>query len=280
MAVYLVTGRLGAGKSLVAVGKAREYAEAGRRVAANFHIDLAPVARRRGSKVSQASVTVIPARPSALELASLGVGGEREERAGLLILDECGTFLNAREWSAKDRKEVIHWLLHSRKLGWDVMLLVQHQSMLDKQIREAVCEFLVTCRRLDRMKIPIVSWLLPWKVTWPRVHVAQVRYGLGVNDPTAETWIYRGVELFACYSTKWVSVADTGEGCYSVLPALLTKWRYEVLKRGFLLRLLRGPGAGARKVVKVKNPLLVLLSRLPAGERMKHWHRLHALGAV
>ncbi|MFK4136821.1 zonular occludens toxin domain-containing protein, partial [Pseudomonas luteola] len=36
MAVYFVTGKLGSGKSLVAVGKIRDYMIAGRRVATNL----------------------------------------------------------------------------------------------------------------------------------------------------------------------------------------------------------------------------------------------------
>ncbi len=220
MTVYLVVGRLGSGKSLAAVGRAIDYASSGRRVAANFHLDFAPVARRAKSPLARAVVDVLPARPSSADLVALGIGGPREDRAGLVILDECSTFLNARAWNERDRAAFIEWFMHSRKLGWDVLFIVQHQSMLDKQVREN-CEMLVTVRRLDKMKIPILSWILPFKM--PRLHIAQVRYGLGPTDPTAEHWVYRGTGYFRCYDTKWISGVDC-PGAYSVLPARITKF--------------------------------------------------------
>ena len=141
-----------------------------------------------------------------------------------MILDECGTFLNARQWQGEQRLLLIEWFLHSRKLGWDIIFIVQHQSMLDKQVREAICEFLVTVRRLDKMRVPVLSWFLPIK--FPQVHVAQVRYGLGLHDMTAEHWIFRGKNLYACYDTQWMSEAGE-QGTYSVLPAELSKFRYQ-----------------------------------------------------
>lgn len=223
MSVYLLTGRLGSGKSLAAVGKAVEYAAKGRRVVTNFFLDLAPAAHRSGTNLAKASVRVIPSRPTADDLNALGRGGPNEHEAGLLILDECGTFLNARQWQGGGRNALIDWFLHSRKLGWDIILICQHQAMLDKQIRDAMCEFLVTVRRLDKMKIPVISWLIPVKL--PQVHVAQVRYGLGPNDPTSDHWVFRGKNLYACYNTEWISDASE-QGVYSVLPAELSKFRY------------------------------------------------------
>lgn len=224
MAVYMLTGRLGAGKSLAAVSKAVEYAAKGRRVVTNFFLDLAPVAHRSGTNLARSAPLVISARPTAADLRALGRGGPTEHEAGLLILDECATFLNSRQWQGSGRNELIEWFLHSRKLGWDIILIVQHQAMLDKQIRDALCEFLVTVRRLDKMKIPVISWLIPFKM--PQVHIAQVRYGLSPNDPTADHWVFRGKNLYPCYSTEWISDAAE-QGSYSVLPAELSKFRYQ-----------------------------------------------------
>jgi len=222
MSVYLLTGRLGSGKTLAAVGKIREYASLGRKVATNFYVDLAPATHRGGTNLSKTVVTVLPSRPTAKDLSFLGRGGPNEHEAGLLVLDECGTFLNSRQWQGTGRNELIDWFLHSRKLGWDIILIVQHQAMLDKQIRDAMCEFLVTVRRLDKMKVPVISWLVP--VKFPQVHIAQVRYGLSPNDATADHWVFRGKNLYACYDTKWISdISD--QGVYSVLPAEYTKFR-------------------------------------------------------
>lgn len=234
MSVYVVTGRLGSGKSLLSVARMADYAAEGRRVASNFHVDFSPISRHAGTKLALASVTVIPDRPSAADLDALGRGGPSEDRAGLLVLDECATFLNSRTWAGPGREALIDWLLHSRKKKWDVILIVQHQSMLDKQVREALGEHLCTMRRLDKFRIPFVSWAIPIRL--PRMHVGQVRYGMSPADPMADWWYARGNNYFDCYSTEWVSQAVTN-GLYSVLPAQLSKHRY-VQQRPLLPRLL------------------------------------------
>lgn len=282
MTVYLVTGKLGSGKSLVAVGRAVDYASQGRKIVANFAIDLSQFPHRRGSKIADVACGVIPSRPTASDLLALGVGGETEETAGLLILDEAATFLNSRDWNSADRKGVIDWFLHSRKLKWDVILICQHQSLLDKQVRESVCEMLVTCNRLDRLSVPVISWFTSIKL--PRIHVAKVRYGLGVNDLKAETWTYRGNHLFAVYQTQ--EIFDGVEsGPYTMLPPRLSKWRYIKPRKTiteWLLEEWDKPAVNPlpRPPLKPKTRLVELLASLPADQREKHWTRLSALGAI
>lgn len=239
MSVYLVTGRLGSGKSLASVERAIEYASKGRRVVANFHLDLAPITVSRKEKISDQVVEVIPSRPSSKDLKGLGRGGKSEHDAGLLILDECSLFLNSRHWNDKDRHEVLDWFVHSRKLGWDVLLITQHQNQIDKQVRESVCEYLVVCKRMDKLSLPVINWFFKG-VTLPRVHIAFVRYGLEPTAPIAERWIYRGNGWFKCYSTEWISQAEMIGGYYSVLPARLSKWRYIPLPPSLPVRLALG----------------------------------------
>ncbi len=47
----------------------------------------------------------------------------------LVVLDECGTWLNTREWQDKSRQNLIDWMLHSRKKGWDIILIVQDLAL-------------------------------------------------------------------------------------------------------------------------------------------------------
>lgn len=224
MTVYLVTGRLGSGKSLAAVGRMVDYLRKGRRVVANFHVDVSSVCITPKERLSRGVVEVIPDRPNSQVLLGLGRGGPSEHEAGLLVLDECATFLNSRQWSGQDRAAVVDWFLHTRKLGWDVILIVQHQSMLDKQLREAICEYLVVVKRADKLRLPVIGWIA--KVSLPRFHIAFVRYGMEPTAPIAERWIYRGNSLFAAYDTRWLSDATMAAGHYSVLPATLSRWRY------------------------------------------------------
>lgn len=216
--IYVLTGPVGSGKSMMGTQRGIDYASQGRRVAANYHIDFASIALRRGSALSRAACEVLPDRPTAGDLDALGTGGPSEEKAGLIIIDEAGTFLNARTWGAEDRAAIIRWMLLSRKRRWDMILIVQALGILDKQIREAVVEVTGRLRRLDRVKVPGT------RISLPRVHLATMRYGTNPSDVVIERWWSRGDEAVKCYDTT--ALFENQAGAYTVLPATLTKWRY------------------------------------------------------
>jgi hypothetical protein len=209
MPVTLVTGKLGGGKTLVCVGKIRDALLEGRRVATNLDLNLEFLLP---AKCRRLVCQRLPDKPAVSDLDLLGIGNESmdESKNGLIVLDELGTWLNSRQWGDKSRQAVIDWLLHSRKKGWDVIFISQHQNLIDKQVREAVIEFLVTCRRLDRLPIPFVGWIIRslsgglLTGRMPRIHVGIVRYGMAIDSLVVERWIYRGVELYRAYNTRQV----------------------------------------------------------------------------
>lgn len=215
--IYIVTGKLGSGKSLLTVQRMIDYAAEGRRIAANFPVDFAPICLTPTSALSKNFVTVLPSIPTSQQLLSLGQGGEFEDKAGCLVLDECAQFLNSRQWQGEDRTELINWLLHARKRCWDVFLIVQHERMLDKQVRDALAEYVVTLKRTDRLKIPF----MPFKL--PRFHIGTVRYGLEPNAMIADRWLTRGTQPMQCYDTRTI-FSDATNAMYSTLPATHTKW--------------------------------------------------------
>jgi len=207
MAIYCVTGKLGGGKTLACVGRIRDALLEGKRIATNLDLHLDKLIP---STLSRADVIRLPDRPTVDDFEFIGVGNPSadESRNGLLVLDELGAWLNARSWADKQRQAVIDWLLHSRKKGWDVYLIVQHPKMLDSQAREGLAEFLVTCRRLDRIRVPYVGGLLGMitgkPVTGPKIHVATVRYGMDKDALISDRWVYRGRELYEAYDTLQV----------------------------------------------------------------------------
>ncbi|WP_337223689.1 zonular occludens toxin domain-containing protein, partial [Escherichia coli] len=134
MAVYVVTGKLGSGKTLVSVSRIQERLAKGCPVATNLDLKLhnMPTVGRYAKKTR---VIRIPDKPSLNDLLAIGTGNTSydESRNGLLVLDECGTWFNSRSWGDKDRQPVIDWFLHARKLGWDIIFLIQDISIMDKQ---------------------------------------------------------------------------------------------------------------------------------------------------
>jgi len=244
MPVYLVSGKLGSGKSLACVGRIRDAVREGRRVATNLDLNLDKLFKPQAGKpvrsdgssawVQPVDVQRLPDKPTAFDLDCIGVGNASydESKNGLLVLDELGSWLNAREWADKSRQGVIDWLIHSRKKGWDVYLIVQDVSLIDKQVRSALVEYLVICRRFDRMRIPFFGWFLNFisggfiKGYMPKMHFGIVRYGVSPDAVVAERWLYLGKDLYAGYDTRQVFSSDYGCGVYSFLPPWHTTGRY------------------------------------------------------
>lgn len=273
MTVYIVTGKLGSGKNLAAVGRIRQYLERGLPVATNIDLNL-PVLMRGRRKCG--IVTRLPDFPSPDDLEGLGAVDNKsnEENNGALVLDECGVLLNAREWGDKGRQRIIDWMLHSRKLGWDVYLIVQSMTLLDKQLREALAELVVTVRRTDRIQIPLFGTLIRWlsggwlKGKLPRIHVCSVRYGFGPSSAHAETWTFRGDEFFGAYPTKQRFTRHYDAGPYCLLPR---DW----------------PGTKAAKprprsgpALPPKVPAVERLLSLPPDDRIVAWKELQRAGIV
>lgn len=209
MAVYFITGKLGAGKSLAAVEKIRLALLAGKRVATN--LDVFP--EHLVPSTNRTPIIRLPDKPRVVDLQACGYGCDEKDytgkKFGCMVLDEVASWFNTRAWNDKERAPVIEWFLHARKLRWDVYFLVQDIEAVDKQLREALCEHLVRCRRLDRFALPVVGRLIKLltgkTATMPQIHCATVYYEDRI-DPLmfVERWWYRGKDLYAGYDTGQV----------------------------------------------------------------------------
>jgi hypothetical protein len=212
MPYWVVTGKLGSGKTLVTIGKMHDYMRQGRRVASNIDLDMDQI-YKKGLKTI-VDYTRVPDKPTCHDMDMLGNGydvdsGYDEHKTGLIVLDELATWLNARSWNDPDRKAFIDWCVHARKLGWDVIFIVQDVSMIDKQVRDALCEYLVICKRTDRVK------LFGFKP--PKVHVGKVYYGDTATGDPVERWFYRGKEYYSAYDTAQVFSAMYDKSTYCPL---------------------------------------------------------------
>lgn len=217
MTVYMVTGKLGGGKSLIATRRIQEYLEQGRRVVTNLDLFTHNLI---GPDSEAPPIVRLPDKPSASDLASIGKGHDlkkhAEDRFGLVVLDELGSWLNSRTWNDKARLGVIDWCIHARKMRWDLIFLVQNISMIDAQVRDALCEYLVVCRRTDRLTIPLTNFHPP------KIHSGRVYYGDREDKELfQERWLYKGTKLYNAYDTEQAFVPPDfyQHGCgYSLLP--------------------------------------------------------------
>lgn len=235
MAVWFVTGKLGGGKTLGAVHRVQKYLNQGRTVATNLDLFLEHMINP-DSKACK--VFRIPDKPSPDDFDALPLGYEGEyqgeHKNGLIVLDECGTWFNARNWNDKGRAEIINWVIHARKKRWDLIFIVQDISVVDKQAREMFAEHVVYCRRTDRFNIPFVGFIFKMffgeTLPIPKYHIGFVHYGDSPNSPLVDRWGYRGESLYAAYNTEQVFLpfTSTNSACafHTVLPPWYVYGRY------------------------------------------------------
>lgn len=246
MAVYVITGGLGAGKSLMAMSKMRDALQKGLRVATNMDIRLEHLV---GGKRIRYDVQRLPDYPQLEHFEAIGDGyhddGQRfdEKRFGWIFLDEVATFLNSREWNmdpndegpkegaqkraVQKRMALIKWLRHCRKHRWHLVLVTQGLSSLDAQVRNELVEHEVQCRRMDRLTVPFVSSITKLlgigAVRPPQVHVGIVYYHELSPPRKVETWYLPDASsLYPAYNTQQVLDGD----ClgYSVLDGRHAPW--------------------------------------------------------
>lgn len=289
MAVYLVTGKLGTGKSKWCTRRAQQAIKAGRRVASNmdFYLD------KLNPKTRKARYTRLPDKPSARDFEAMGHGNPDsydEERNGLLILDELGSWLNSRQSLDGARKATVDWMIHARKFGWDVLLIVQSAMMIDKQVREGIGEYTVTCYRLDKLKLPLIGGLLDMFYEGagrlPRLHVASTRLALGPGTShVVDRDFFKGDDLHAAYDTRQVFVENPEAAAFTALSPLY--FTPPPVRATWWTRLRSLAGAKRAPVTqplppqpKPKHPAVQWLMRFPPDVRIREYGRLQRLGAI
>ena len=224
MAVYIVTGKLGAGKTLLLVMRILDYLKKRRRVAVNIDVKMNKLCKadNRYSRLVR-----LPDLPSAEDLIGLGMGCDTydEEQFGGIFLDEAGVWLNSRDWNSGGRTDLLKFFLFLRKRRWDLWLCVQNVNVIDKQVRESIAEHVVYINRWDRIKLPFpIGPLLRlftlglFKGRLPKMHQAIVKYGAKFNSPKVDDWFYRGEEFYSYYDTTQEYDKGYDKGPYSMLP--------------------------------------------------------------
>lgn len=286
MTDYAFTGKKGTGKSKHAVLKARDrYLSKGRPVATNLDIDLSAMFGPR----SRITYVRVPDKPCEFDLLAVGHGNPDsydEDLNGALILDELGTWFNARTFNDKGRAGALDYLAHARKHGWDCFYIMQDIAQVDKQLRESFIEQTVRHTRFDKVRVPFVggflSLLFGEKVGYlPRFHAAVSRAGTSPQDLVCDRIFFKGRDIEKCYDTRQVFQQSYAHGTHSVLSPWHIEGRFmEPAAPTYWARLLawwRSPSKPAPRVpVTVPDPayarVLHLARSLPSDRRI-YWVR-------
>lgn len=246
MAVYIVTGKLGSGKTLLAVQKIQDYLRAGRSVAVNIDVRMEKLCKpdNRYSRLVR-----LPDLPTADDLIGLGMGCEvyDEAKFGGIFLDEAGVWLNSRDWNSGGRGDLLKFFLFLRKRRWDLWLLVQNIGAIDKQVRDSIAEHVVYLNRWDRIKVPFFGLLGRilslglWSGRLPKLHHAVVKYGAKHGAMKVDEWYYRGEDFYDFYDTTQEYDKGYDKGSYSMLPPGYWRRRTPAATRnlGFYMRTTR-----------------------------------------
>lgn len=297
MSDFLITGKKGNGKSIFAVGVIVDALKAGKRVCTNLDLHLDKM--NAYWKLEPNQLLRLPDVVDIDDLEAIGRGqaGVVEDDNGLIVLDESSKILGSRDWQNKGRSEVLDWLVHSRKLGWDVYMIAQGPSQLDKMLRSSLLEYHVSVIRTDKWKLPFIGNIgklingKPW--TFPRMHIGAIRQGFHQGAVVVDRKYYRGSSYYELYDTQQLFLdREHPSACalHSVLSPWHTHGRYLPERprsawHAIHLAVVRFVTCDFPRrspiPVKPKHPLVVRIMRLPdPSQRLEFIRRFQACGAL
>lgn len=234
-----ITGELGAGKTMFAIQLVQAYLVAGRPVATN--VDIFP--EHLVSSDNRSCLTRLPDKPAVRHFEALGDAYDLEQykydesRFGLIVVDECLTWLNSRNWQDKERVAVVDWFLHARKKGWNIAFLAQSADYVDKQILDTLLTYHAHCRKIAKYRVPFIG--KAFGIRMPKGTICNITCGYGSDAMAFGREIYRGTDLYDAYKTTQVfkPALDIVDGAlvdmranYTILSAFHVKGRYSIAK--------------------------------------------------
>jgi Zonular occludens toxin (Zot) len=276
MSNYLVSGKLGTGKGKYTVRQMQTHLKKGLRVATNCDLFLEHLLPSQ----SRMTAVRVPDKPSPLDLDLIGPGCEEadkydEEKYGIMVLDELGSWLNARSHASADRQAFVDWIIHARKKRWHVYFIAQDLEMIDRQVRQGLVEYLVKVVRGDKIKIPVVGSLLGKLGKLKGLHIANTSMVEMPGYVVERDW-FRGNDIHKGYDTLQVfrhwnrEPSSPGfrdevyQGAFSYLSPWHVKGRFDrVLAKKGVLQALFNTRPAAVPALKPKVPEIQRLGNLP-----------------
>ncbi len=161
--ITIYTGTPGSGKSYHAARDIVARLKRGGGLIANFPVNESAVRKCKSHVEYWDNSELTAQRLAAYAVAHHKIGVEGQ---CLVVIDECQVIFNCRDFARQDRMEWINLFSQHRKMGFDFILITQHDRMMDRQIRYLV-ENEVKHRKLNNYGLggTILS-LLTFHSTW------------------------------------------------------------------------------------------------------------------
>ncbi len=156
--IELITGKIGGGKTLRAVGEMIRHLGKGGTVCTNVELiwdECCLVCEERyGVKLLREQFR--PLDLNSEKSWQLQIPFGEMPGAVLVVLDEIHLFYNSRNWAETQKKhgDLVSFLSQSRKVHVEIRFLCQASTNLDKQFR-LQCEYEIFTRRLADIKVPL-----------------------------------------------------------------------------------------------------------------------------
>jgi len=122
----------------------------------------------------------------------------------LVVVDECHTKLNARDWADNTKRPFFNWLTQSRHDDNDVIFVSQSAANIDKQIARLVT-YVQRCRNL-------ATWKILGFGKWPFKQFLVATLDSDQKTILEKRWLKHDTKVFACYESKVMKGKHTRNG--------------------------------------------------------------------
>lgn len=188
--ITLYTGRPGSGKSLDVMYDIKGALYRSKIVVSNVLINRFGLPGR-GKTVYLSRGVLNPKRIK----DSVPANDPYKEGRYLLVIDECQLIFNSRSWQKNSADGWIEFFTQHRKLGFDVILITQYDTMIDKQIRQCV-EYDVEHRRVSRFGV--ISWFFGLVLG----DFVRIKRWYGQKEIISRSFFRGGKRLYDLYDTS------------------------------------------------------------------------------
>lgn len=193
--INLFTGTPGSGKSLDMARFIYSFNRQKKPVICNFEIDSSKL---RHSELFTYVQNIDLSVEFLVEYAkSYFQNRKLKEGSIILVIDECQMMFNSRDWSKPDRQAWNKFFQIHRHYGFDIYLVTQFDSMIDKQIRSLV-EYNYIHRKLSNFGWK--GWFLSALFLSPRMFVS-IKYWYPMKEKINSEFFRGRKKLYSLYNT-------------------------------------------------------------------------------